>query len=183
MGLHHPGKGKKGNRRWTSLLIKHGGIQREQEVWGQPKRWWKFIHIYNFCHLCSSDTLRIYNALEILMLISHNKKLGIVKISIGGNADIWGGTMGWSFPRYQGYMWNMKIGIPLWYDRVQDSYLEQEFWMTTLDWVGIRLNQFEMFEEHENCLSRQKQCCSKLWNSVEWKPCINREVKSLELSI
>ena len=25
--------------------------------------------------------------------------------------------------------------------------------MTRLDLVGIRLNQFEMFEEHENCLS------------------------------
>ena len=41
-------------------------------------------------------------------------------------------------------------------DRVQDSYEEQEFWMTRLDWAGIRLNQFEMFEEHENCLSRMK---------------------------
>ena len=47
------------------------------------------------------------------------------------------------------------------YDSVQDSYEEQEFWMTRLDWFGIRLNQFEMFEEHENCLSRWKQCCSK----------------------
>ena len=41
-------------------------------------------------------------------------------------------------------------------DRVHDSYEEQEFWMTRLDWVGIRLNQFEMIEEHENCLSRWK---------------------------
>ena len=39
-------------------------------------------------------------------------------------------------------------------DRVQDSYEEQEFLITILDLVGIRLNQFEMFEEHENCLSR-----------------------------
>ena len=31
-------------------------------------------------------------------------------------------------------------------DRVQDSHEEQEFWITRLDWVGIRLNQFEMFE-------------------------------------
>ena len=66
--------------------------------------------------------------------------------------------------------------------RVQDSYEEQEFWMTRLDWVGIRINQFEMFGEHENCLSR--------WiffvldeNSVEWKPYMNRESKSLELTI
>ena len=29
--------------------------------------------------------------------------------------------------------------------------------LTRLDWVGIRLNQFEMFEEHENCLSIWKQ--------------------------
>ena len=28
--------------------------------------------------------------------------------------------------------------------------------MTRLDWVGIGLNQFEMLEEHENCLSRLK---------------------------
>ena len=39
-------------------------------------------------------------------------------------------------------------------DRVQDSYEEQEFWMTRLYWVGIGLNKFEMFEEHENCISR-----------------------------
>ena len=45
------------------------------------------------------------------------------------------------------------------FDRVQDSYEEQEFWMTRLDWFGIQLNQFEMFEEHENYLSRWKQCC------------------------
>ena len=38
------------------------------------------------------------------------------------------------------------------YDSVKDSYEEQEFWMTRLDWVGIRLNQFEMCEAHENCL-------------------------------
>ena len=44
---------------------------------------------------------------------------------------------------------------------VQDSYEEQEFWITKLDWVGIRLNQFEMFEEYEKCISRWKQCCSK----------------------
>ena len=46
------------------------------------------------------------------------------------------------------------------YDSVQDSYEEQEFWMTRLYWVGIRLNQFDLFEEHENCLSRWKQYCS-----------------------
>ena len=46
-------------------------------------------------------------------------------------------------------------------DSVQDSYEEQEFWMTRLDWVGIRLNQIEMLEEHEKCLSRWEQCCSK----------------------
>ena len=50
-------------------------------------------------------------------------------------------------------------------DRVQDSFEEQEFWMTRLDRVGIRLNQFEMCDTHENCLSRWKQCCSS------WKQC------------
>ena len=58
-------------------------------------------------------------------------------------------------------------------DRVQDKHEEQEFWMTRLDWVGIRLNEFEMFEEHENCLSRWKNFVL-VENSVEWKPCINR---------
>ena len=42
------------------------------------------------------------------------------------------------------------------YDSVMDSYEEQEFWMTRLDWVGIWLNHFEMFEEHENCLSKSQ---------------------------
>ena len=50
-------------------------------------------------------------------------------------------------------------------DSVKDSYEEQEFWMTRLDWVGIILNQFEMCEAHENCLSRWKQCC------YSWKQC------------
>ena len=47
--------------------------------------------------------------------------------------------------------------------------------MTRLYLVGIRLNQFEIFGEHEKCLSR--------WNSVvlyessvERKPCINKKV-------
>ena len=35
--------------------------------------------------------------------------------------------------------------ISLAFDSVQDIYEEQGFWMTRLDWVGIRLNQFEMF--------------------------------------
>ena len=50
-------------------------------------------------------------------------------------------------------------------DSVQNSYEEQEFWMTRLDWVVIRLNQFEICEAHENCISRWKQCCSG------WKQC------------
>ena len=44
--------------------------------------------------------------------------------------------------------------------RVQDSHEEQELWMTRLDWVGTQINQFLMFGEHENYLSRWKQCCS-----------------------
>ena len=42
----------------------------------------------------------------------------------------------------------IDLDITSYIDRVQDSHEEQEFWMTRLDWVGIRLNQFEMFEEH-----------------------------------
>ena len=58
------------------------------------------------------------------------------------------------------------------YDRVQDSPDEQEFWMTRLDWVGIRINQFEIFGEHEKCLSRLKQCCSswiQCWMKTVYK--------------
>ena len=54
--------------------------------------------------------------------------------------------------------------------------------MTRLYWVGIWLNQFGMFEEHENCLSRWKNVILDE-NSVELKTCINRESKSLELTI
>ena len=54
--------------------------------------------------------------------------------------------------------------------------------MTRLDWVGTQLNQFEMFGEHENYLSRQKNVVL-YENSVERKPCINRESKILELTI
>ena len=35
---------------------------------------------------------------------------------------------------------------------------DKSYELTRLDWIGIRLNQFEMFEEHENCLSRWKKC-------------------------
>ena len=76
----------------------------------------------------------------------------------------------------QHFVWNTQL------DSVLDSYEEQEFWMTRLDWVGIRLNQFEMCETHENCLSRWKQCCSS-WKQSWMKLCINRESKSLELTI
>ena len=68
--------------------------------------------------------------------------------------------------KYNGNTWELKTEH--FYnrgDRVKDSHEEQEFWMTRLDWVGIRLNQFEMFEEHEKCLSRWKQCYSS------WKQC------------
>ena len=58
-----------------------------------------------------------------------------------------------------------RVAADITCDRVHDSHEEQEFWMTRLDWVKIRLNQFEMFVEHENCLSIWKQCCSR------WKQC------------
>ena len=48
---------------------------------------------------------------------------------------------------YYGKTWELKIDhLYKRGDRVQDSYEEQEFWMTRLDWVGIQLNQFEKFE-------------------------------------
>ena len=68
------------------------------------------------------------------------------------------------------------------YDRLQYSHEEQEFWMTRLDWVGIQLNQFEMFEEHENVYQDENNVVLDE-KKVEWKPCINREIKSLELTI
>ena len=66
-------------------------------------------------------------------------------------------------------------------DSVQDSYEEQEFWMTRLDWVGIRLNQFEMCEAHETVYQYENNVVL-VENSVEWKPCINRECKGLKLT-
>ena len=53
-------------------------------------------------------------------------------------------------------------------DSVLDSYEEQELWLTRLDWVGIRLNQFRMFEERFKLLSRWKQCGFKF----ETKGCL-----------
>ena len=67
-------------------------------------------------------------------------------------------------------------------DSVQDSYEEQEFWMTRLYWVGIRLNQFEMFEEHETVYQDENNVVL-VEKNVEWKPCITIESKSLELTI
>ena len=68
------------------------------------------------------------------------------------------------------------------YDSVQDSYEEQEFWMTRLDWVGIRLNQFEMLKNIKTVYQDEKNVVL-VENSVKWKPCINRESKSLEITI
>ena len=56
--------------------------------------------------------------------------------------------------------------------------------LTRLDWAGIRLNQFEMFEESFKLISRWKQCGFKFETRVVWKPWINSEnSKSLELTI
>ena len=56
--------------------------------------------------------------------------------------------------------------------------------LTRLDWVGIRLNQFEMFEESFKLLSRWKQRGFNFETSVVWKPWINsQKSKSLELTI
>ena len=54
--------------------------------------------------------------------------------------------------------------------------------MTRLYWVGTRLNQFEMFGEHETVYQDENNVVLDE-NSVEIKPCINRESKSLELTI
>ena len=54
--------------------------------------------------------------------------------------------------------------------------------MTRLDWVGSRLNQFEMCETHENCLSTWKQCCSS-WKQCWMKTMYNRVCKSLKLFV
>ena len=54
--------------------------------------------------------------------------------------------------------------------------------MTRLYWVGTQLNQFEMFGEHET-VYQDENIVVLDENSVEWKPCMNRESKSLELKI
>ena len=46
-----------------------------------------------------------------------------------------------------------------------------------------RLNQFEISEDHENCMFQNENNVILNENSVEVKPCINRESKSLELAI
>ena len=61
-------------------------------------------------------------------------------------------------------------------DIIQGKSMGQEFWMNRIDWVGTWLNQFGMFEEQENNVVLNE-------NSVEIKPCINRESKSDELAI
>ena len=54
--------------------------------------------------------------------------------------------------------------------------------MTRLDWVGIRFNQFEMLKNMKTVYQYENNVVLDE-NSVEWKPCINRESKSLELTI
>ena len=67
-------------------------------------------------------------------------------------------------------------------DIVQDIHEEQELWMTRLYWVGIWLNQFEIFDYMKTVYQYENNFVLDD-NSVEWKPCINRESKSLELTI
>ena len=54
--------------------------------------------------------------------------------------------------------------------------------MTRLDQVGTRLNQFECSENMKTVHQDEKNVVLDE-NSVERKPCINRESKSLELTI
>ena len=54
--------------------------------------------------------------------------------------------------------------------------------MTRLDWVGIWLNQFEMCENMKTVYQDENNVVL-VENSVEQKPCINRECKSLKLTI
>ena len=76
----------------------------------------------------------------------------------------------------------LKLVHSMEFDRVQNSYEEQEFWMTRLDWFGIQINQFEMFENMKTVYQDENNDVL-VENSVEWKPCINIESKSLELKI
>ena len=56
--------------------------------------------------------------------------------------------------------------------------------LTRLDWVEIRLNQFEMFEERFKLLSRWKTFGFKFETSAVWKLWINSEKSNiLELTI
>ena len=56
--------------------------------------------------------------------------------------------------------------------------------LTRLDWVGIRLNQFGMFENVSNCYQDENNVVSTLNPRVVWKPWINSEnIKSLELTV
>ena len=46
-----------------------------------------------------------------------------------------------------------------------------------------RINQFEMFKEHENCLFQNEKNVVRNENNNEGKQCINIESKSLEIKI
>ena len=54
--------------------------------------------------------------------------------------------------------------------------------MTRLDWVGIRLNQFECLKNMKTVYQDENNVVPDE-NSVEWKPFINRESKFFELKI
>ena len=66
---------------------------------------------------------------------------------------------------------------------IQDSLQKNSsVWLDYIEFRN-RLNKFEMFGEHENCLFQNENNVVLNENSVEGKPCINRESKSLELTI
>ena len=58
-------------------------------------------------------------------------------------------------------------------DRVQDIHEEQGFWITILDWLGIRLNQFECLKNMKAVYQDENNFVLDE-NSAERNPCINR---------
>ena len=67
--------------------------------------------------------------------------------------------------------------------RIQDSLKKKSYvWLDYIEF-RTRLNQFEMFVEHESCLFQNEQNDVMNENSVEGKPCINMESKRLEITI
>ena len=134
--------------------------------WQQLSSWFYIEHNSFFICFCFALLLWYHYSLLITSLLLLSQVLNINRIKQFAYKV---GPSPWS-ANHALLIWNVLVPYVethFWKacDRVQASIRNKSsVWLDYIE-LRTRLNQFEMFEEHGNCLSRWKQCCSR------WKQC------------